>query len=47
VRRVRAIESRWLPLHEQSLAQLQLSLDENDRAEGARIRWASHRRQGA
>ena len=41
VRRVRAIESRWLPLHEQALAALQQTLDENDRAEGARIRWAS------
>lgn len=45
VRRVRAIESRWLPLHQQSLAELLQSLDENDRAEGARIRWASHRRR--
>jgi len=41
VRRVRAIESRWLPLHQQALAALQQALDENDRAEGARIRWAS------
>lgn len=41
VRRVRAIESRWLPLHEQALAALEQTLDENDRAEGARIRWAS------
>jgi V/A-type H+/Na+-transporting ATPase subunit D len=44
VRRVRAIESRWLPLHEQALAALEQTLDEHDRAEGARIRWAS--RQG-
>jgi V/A-type H+-transporting ATPase subunit D len=43
VRRVRAIESRWLPVHEQSLAALEQALDENDRAEGARIRWASRR----
>jgi V/A-type H+-transporting ATPase subunit D len=45
VRRVRAIESRWLPLHEQSLAALQQTLDENDRAEGARIRWARRRQR--
>ena len=46
VRRVRAIESRWLPLHEQALAALEQTLDEHDRAEGARIRWASrHGRQ--
>jgi V/A-type H+-transporting ATPase subunit D len=43
VRRVRAIESRWLPLHERSLAALEQTLDENDRSEGARIRWASRR----
>jgi V/A-type H+-transporting ATPase subunit D len=46
VRRVRAIESRWLPLHEQSLAVLEQTLDENDRAEGARTRWASRRQRG-
>jgi len=45
VRRVRAIESRWLPLHQQSLATLEQTLDENDRAEGARIRWASRRQR--
>jgi V/A-type H+-transporting ATPase subunit D len=45
VRRVRAIESRWLPLHEQSLAALEQTLDENDRAEGARIRWARRRQR--
>ncbi len=43
VRRVRAIESRWLPLHEQALASLEQELDENDRSEGARIRWAARR----
>lgn len=46
VRRVRAIESRWLPLHQQALAVLEQTLDENDRAEGARIRWASRRQRG-
>lgn len=45
VRRVRAIESRWLPLHERSLAALEQTLDENDRAEGARIRWARRRQR--
>ena len=43
VRRVRAIESRWLPLHERALAALEQELDENDRSEGARIRWAARR----
>jgi V/A-type H+/Na+-transporting ATPase subunit D len=43
VRRVRAIESRWLPLHEDALAALEQELDENDRSEGARIRWAARR----
>ena len=33
--------SRWLPLHERALAALEQTLDEHDRAEGARIRWAS------
>ena len=45
VRRVRAIESRWLPLHQEALAALEQALDENDRAEGARIRWASRRQR--
>jgi len=45
VRRVRAIDSRWLPLHQRSLAVLEQTLDENDRAEGARIRWASRRQR--
>jgi hypothetical protein len=44
VRRLRAIESRWLPMHEQALTALEQALDENDRADGTRIRWASRHR---
>jgi V/A-type H+-transporting ATPase subunit D len=46
-RRVRAIESRWLPLHRQALAGLEQALDESERAEGASVRWAARRRRGA
>lgn len=44
VRRLRAIESRWLPQHVQALAELEQALDENDRVEGVRVRWASRHR---
>lgn len=43
VRRVRAIDSRWLPLHQQALAALERALDENERAAGAGVRWAARR----
>lgn len=37
--RLRAIERRWLPAHEQALSALQLALDENDREDATRVRW--------
>lgn len=42
-RRLRAIERRWIPGHEQALRQLELALDENDREEAARVRWVIRR----
>jgi H(+)-transporting ATP synthase subunit D len=40
-RRLRAIERRWLPEHERALAALELSLDEIEREEIARVRWTA------
>ena len=37
--RLRAIERRWIPEHEEALRQLVLALDENDREEATRVRW--------
>jgi V/A-type H+-transporting ATPase subunit D len=37
--RLRAIERRWIPEHEEALRRLELALDENDREEAARVRW--------
>lgn len=45
VRRLRAIERRWLPRHEGALESLELRLDEEEREEALRLRWA--RRRGA
>ena len=36
MRRLRAIETRWLPQHEQALAALEVALGETERAESAR-----------
>ncbi len=44
VRRLRALEDRWIPQHEQALAQLDLALDESQREQAARIRWLTQRR---
>ena len=44
--RLRAIERRWIPEHEEALRQLELALDENDREEGARVRWVIRRGGG-
>ncbi len=40
-RRLRAIERRWIPLHADALAALTLALDEVEREDTARARWAS------
>jgi vacuolar-type H+-ATPase subunit D/Vma8 len=41
--RLRAIERRWIPEHEEALRQLELALDEDDREEAARVRWVIRR----
>jgi V/A-type H+-transporting ATPase subunit D len=41
MRRRRAIERRWIPEHEAALARLELTLDEREREEIARARWAA------
>lgn len=40
-RRLRTIERRWLPEHERALQELELRLDEEEREESGRIRWAA------
>jgi vacuolar-type H+-ATPase subunit D/Vma8 len=42
-RRERAIERRWIPEHEAALHRLELALDEREREEVARARWAAGR----
>jgi V/A-type H+-transporting ATPase subunit D len=43
-RRARAIERRWIPRHEAELAALELSLEESEREEAARLRLLTRRR---
>jgi V/A-type H+-transporting ATPase subunit D len=43
VRRLRAIEHRWIPRHEAALRRLELSLEESELADIARTRWAAGR----
>jgi V/A-type H+/Na+-transporting ATPase subunit D len=44
IRRLRAVERRWIPGYETALAALELSLDEAEREQGARVRWVVRRR---
>jgi V/A-type H+-transporting ATPase subunit D len=44
--RLRAIEDRWVPGLQEALRVLELSLDEQERADGLRLRWAAARRPG-
>ena len=44
VRRLRAIEHRWIPQHEAELRKLELALEEAELADIARARWALGRR---
>jgi V/A-type H+-transporting ATPase subunit D len=44
-RRLRTIERRWLPEHERALQELELRLDEEEREESGRIRWADRARR--
>jgi V/A-type H+-transporting ATPase subunit D len=39
IRRLRALERRWIPAHEQALAALTLALDEGEREDAVRARW--------
>lgn len=39
IRRLRALERRWIPAHEQALAALALALDETEREDALRSRW--------
>ncbi len=42
--RLRAIEDRWVPELEAGLHALDAALDELERAEGVRLRWAVRQR---
>jgi len=44
-RRLRALQERWIPQHEEALARLDLALDENQREQAARVRWLTRRRE--
>lgn len=44
--RLRAIERRWIPRHRDALAALSLALDEIEREDLARARWASDNADG-
>jgi vacuolar-type H+-ATPase subunit D/Vma8 len=44
IRRLRAIEHRWLPTHEAELHRLELALQESELADIARARWAVGRK---
>jgi V/A-type H+/Na+-transporting ATPase subunit D len=43
-RRLRAIADRWIPRLEEALAAVQLELEEEEHADGVRLRWAARRR---
>jgi len=43
IRRLRALERRWIPAHEQALAALTLALDEGEREDAVRSRWYAAR----
>jgi V/A-type H+/Na+-transporting ATPase subunit D len=38
-RRLRALQERWIPQHEQALAAVDLALDEAEREQAIRVRW--------
>ena len=40
-RRSNAVEHRWIPRHERALAALDLSLEELEREDAARVRWVT------
>jgi V/A-type H+-transporting ATPase subunit D len=41
--RQRAIDKRWIPQLEDALRVLEMQLDELDREENVRVRWAANR----
>ncbi|MGN6576622.1 MAG: V-type ATP synthase subunit D [Nocardioides sp.] len=45
-RRLRAIEERWVPRLREALQATQLKLDEDEHADGVRLRWAAGRLHG-
>ena len=45
-RRLRAIADRWIPRLEEALSEVQLELEEEEHADGVRLRWAARRRAG-
>lgn len=44
-RRLRALQQRLIPQHEQALARLDIALDESQREQAARVRWLTRRRE--
>jgi len=40
-RRLQAVEDRWIPRLDEALAAVRLGLDEAERSEGVRLRWAA------
>ncbi len=46
-RRLRAIEDRWIPRVQEALDAVQLGLEEEEHADGVRLRWAAGRRPAA
>jgi len=44
-RRLRALQERWIPQHEDALARLDLSLDESQREQAARVQWLTRRQR--
>jgi V/A-type H+-transporting ATPase subunit D len=45
-RRLRAIQDRWAPRLRAALEEIELALDEQEQADGVRLRWAAGRRPG-
>jgi V/A-type H+-transporting ATPase subunit D len=46
-RRLQAIERRWIPAHDDALRALELALDEAEREDAVRTRWAVRRSDGS
>ena len=44
-RRLRALQKRWIPQHQQALQRLDLALDESQREQSVRVRWLTSRNQ--